>query len=39
MEKSQAIRDEFASQASNNKVKTLFTNSYLLEEQKKNIFS
>ena len=35
MEKSQAIRDEFASQASNNKVKTLFTNSYLLEEQKK----
>ena len=35
MEKSQAIRDEFAGQASNNKVKTLFTNSYLLEEQKK----
>ena len=35
MEKSKAIRDEFASQASNSKVQTLFTNSYLLEEQKK----
>jgi hypothetical protein len=35
MEKSKAIRDEFANQASNNQVKTLFTNSYLLEEQKK----
>jgi len=35
MEKSKVIRDEFASLASNNKVKTLFTNSYLLEEQKK----
>ena len=35
MEKSKAIRDEFANQASNNQVKNLFTNSYLLEEQKK----
>ena len=35
MEKSKAIRDEFANKASNDRVKTLFTNSYLLEEQKK----
>jgi hypothetical protein len=35
MTKSKEIRDEFSSQASNSKVKTLFTNNYLLEEQKK----
>tara|TARA_R110000803_G_scaffold95040_1_gene162791 strand:- start:3668 stop:5779 length:2112 start_codon:yes stop_codon:yes gene_type:complete len=35
MAQSKNIKDEFAAKSSNGKVKTLFTNSYLLEEQKK----
>ena len=38
MQQSKIIRDKYASQASSGTVKTMFTNSYLLEEQKK-IFS
>ena len=38
MQQSKTIRDKYASQASSSTVKTMFTNSYLLEEQKK-IFS
>jgi len=38
MQQSKIIRDKYASQASSSTVKTMFTNSYLLEEQKK-IFS
>ena len=38
MQQSKTIRDKYASQASSSTVKTMFTNNYLLEEQKK-IFS
>lgn len=35
MEKSKILRTKFANKASNSNVKTLFSNNYLLEEQKK----
>ena len=35
MEKSKLVRDKFSAQASNSNVKTLFSNNYLMEEQKK----
>ena len=35
MEKSKLIRTKFESQASNSNIKTLFSNNYLMEEQKK----
>jgi len=35
MEKSKLVRSKFANKASNSNVKTLFSNNYLLEEQKK----
>ena len=38
MQQSKIIKDKYASQASSGAVKNMFTNSYLLEEQKK-IFS
>ncbi len=35
MEKSKLVRTKFESQASNSNIKTLFSNNYLMEEQKK----
>ncbi len=35
MEKSKLVRNKFESQASNSNIKTLFSNNYLMEEQKK----
>ena len=39
MKESKIIRDKYSSLASNSMVKNMFNNNYLLEEQKKNIFS